>query len=355
MDERLKERLFACIFHDSDEAVVGLDAARAVQTWSRGAGEFLCVPRENAVGRPFSEFFPTVAECDGALDAAGGVQALKNYSARMLRGDGVVEKVFLTVHVLGDPVDAYLVLLTPSVVDFDVTPEHKAIQQALARMERFSMVGRMATAFAHEMRTPLHVISSSSEFALQFLSPGDKLKDSLEMILRNARYAALSIRALLDFAKLGKSQMREGSINAVVQTVLRLVEKTCQKRRIELVVELSEVRSLLIDDQQIRAVLHNLVVNAIEAMPRGGSLRVRSAPDNGGVRLEISDTGVGMSAEVRAKIDAPFFTTKEDGTGLGIYLAKRVLAERGATMAFETQPGRGTTVNVHFPAERSGT
>jgi len=148
VDDKLKDRLFACVFEESDEAVVGLDAQRVVATISRGASELLGLPRDEVVGRDFSECFPAPGDCDRLLEAASGVPFLKNFETRMLRGDKSVEKVFLTVHVLGEPIDAYLVMITPSVVDFDVTPEHKAIQQALVRMERFSAVGRMATAFA---------------------------------------------------------------------------------------------------------------------------------------------------------------------------------------------------------------
>jgi len=354
MDRELKDLFFTCIFEESDEAVIGLDASHVVQTLSRGACELLTLPREVAVGRDFAECFPDPTDCERLLEAASGVPIFKNFETRLRRGDGSIEKVFLTVHVLGDPVSAYLILITPSVIDFDTAPEHRAIQQSLVRMERFSAVGRMATAFAHEMRTPLHVISSTAEFSLEFLSPDEKMRENLGMILRNARYAALSIRALLDFAKVGKAEMREGSLNEVIRTVLRLVEKTCHRRRIDLDSDLAGIPSLLLDEQQIRAVVHNIVVNAIEAMPEGGRLRVATAAgEDGGVTLTVEDTGVGMSAEVCGRVDTAFFTTKEDGTGLGLYLAKRVLAEHGASIAFDSAPDCGTTVSVRFAPEPS--
>ncbi|MFH1724132.1 MAG: ATP-binding protein [Elusimicrobiota bacterium] len=351
MEERLKDRLFACMFDESEDALVGLDGSRVVRTWSRGAAELLGVPLEEAVDRDFAEFFPRREECVGLLKAACNVKVLKNYEARMTRRDGSPERVFLTVRSLGKGPEAFLVMISPPVADFETAPEHKAVQEALVRMERFSAVGRMAATFAHEMRTPLHVIASTAEFGLESLSPDSKMKENLEMILRNARHGSLSIRALLDFAKVGKSLLREGSLNEVARGVVRLVEKMCQKQRIELDVRLGDIPRLLLDEQHVRAVVHNLLVNAIEAMPKGGRLRVvTDVPERGGARLVVGDSGAGMAPEVLAKVSAPFFTTKEDGTGLGLYLAKRVLAEHEATISFDSEAGRGTAVTVVFPA-----
>ncbi|NCQ32535.1 MAG: hypothetical protein GW802_34870, partial [Armatimonadetes bacterium] len=197
-------------------------------------------------------------------------------------------------------------------------------------MERFSSVGRITAAFAHEMRTPLHVISSTAELALEDSAEGSRERDDLSMILRNAHQASSSVLALLEFAKSGKSRLREDSLTAVVQSVLCWIEKLCQKQGILLISNLPKLPPLLMDANSLRSVLHNILVNAVEAMPEGGTLTVvTKALEDGGALLTVCDTGPGMPESVLAKAGTAFFTTKEDGTGLGLYLANRVLAEHG--------------------------
>ncbi|MFA5139452.1 MAG: ATP-binding protein [Elusimicrobiota bacterium] len=225
----------------------------------------------------------------------------------------------------------------------------QAMRQSLARMERFSAVGRMAAAFAHDMRTPLHVIASTAETALQFLSPAPELRESLEMILRNARTASASVQALLDFTKTGRPQLRRASLNDILRSASDLVAGMCRAQGVSLSLELGELPPLMLDEQHLRAVAHNILVNAVEATSAGGSLRVRTEPGPEAVVLTVSDTGAGMTPEALSKAGTPFFTTKESGTGLGLYLSKRILAEHGASLSLESELGKGTTVRVFFP------
>lgn len=349
--DRLRGLLFACAFEDSEEGVASLDAGRAIRTWTRGAERLLGIPREEALGRDFARLFASEEEGLRLLAAARASGLLRNAAAAMVCKDGTRATVFLTARLLREGAEEVgtLVSLQPAVVDFDVDPEHKAIQQALIQMERFSAVGRMTAAFAHEMRTPLHVICSTTEFALEFQRPEAQLRDSLEMILRNAQHATLSIKALLDFAKLGRSQLREGSLNEVVSAAVRLIEKTCEGQSVAVELSLGKLPAMLLDPHHMRAVVHTLLINAVEAMPSGGRLCVRTeAPTDQDIHLLVRDTGTGMEPEVLAKASAPFFTTKEAGTGLGLYLAKRVLAEHGAVLSISSRRGEGTEVTVHF-------
>lgn len=354
MDDELKARLFASVFDDSEDAVLALDSEGVVRTCSRGMSELMGYTRDEAVGKAFSALFADGEECSRVLEAARGVAILKNFEAVMLAKDGGREKMFMTLRALGQPeAVGFLVELAPAVAEIDDAPEHKKVQEALVRMERFSAVGRVAASFAHEMRTPLHVICSTSEYAAEFLSPDGEMRKSLDMILRNARYASDSVQALLDFARVGRFHLKQGSLNGVVQTALGFAEKLCQKQKIEIDTRLGELPELLLDEHHMRAVVHNLLVNAIESMPDGGRLTIRSGLSEGGgrVEFEVRDTGSGMSHEVLSKAGSPFFTTKEHGTGLGLYLTKRVLAEHGASMTLESAPGQGTTVSVRFGPE----
>jgi len=351
MDDRIKQLLFEAAYADTDEAVAALDSKRVVCAWSRGAESLLSTPSEKILGQSFDTIFHDSKDANHAFEAAALHGFLGNFETRFARGDGSVERISLSLRRLADPAEGYIARLSPAGEDFGDAPEQHSIRESLVRMERFSAVGRVTAAFAHEMRTPLHVISSTSELAIEDSPPESRIREDLEMILRNAKQASSSVLALLEFAKTGKSNLKEDSLNSVVESVLRWIDKLCAKQNINLVAELSEIPNLLIDAQHLRSVLHNILVNAVEAMPDGGSLVVRTAPaSGGGAVLAVVDSGPGMPEAVLAKATAPFFTTKEDGTGLGLYLAKRVLGEHGASLDFDCPAEGGTSVQVLFPA-----
>lgn len=225
-------------------------------------------------------------------------------------------------------------------------------QEALAKLERFSAVGRMAAAFAHEMRTPIHVISSTTELILADLPKDAPHRENLDMILRNAKHAGLSIQALLDFTKVGKPQLRKGSINEVFQNTIELIGKLFEKQGIEVHQDYGEVPEIMLDSNSMRAVVHSLLMNSVDAMPSGGKLFIRTfiSEKGGGTRFSVRDTGTGMTKEILNNVGTAFFTTKAEGTGLGLYLSKRMLADHGAEIEFTSTEGTGTTITIVFPA-----
>ncbi|HAH05095.1 MAG TPA: hypothetical protein DCM05_00995 [Elusimicrobia bacterium] len=353
MSGSLNESLFAWAFEHSDLALAGVDEGRVVRTWTKGAEEILGIPRGEALGRLFSEFFARPSDCDRALKAASAVPILRNLETVFVSKSGVRTRVFLTLTAFKQ--GGWLASLATAVVDFDVAPEHKAVREALVRMERFCAVGRMTAAFAHQMRTPLHVISSTAEFALETPDLDSKMKESLEMVQRNAAQATDSVKSLLDFAKAGKPQLVESKLNDTVKAAVHPLEKLCASRGISLKVDFGEPPPVLLDSPQIRAVVQNVLVNAIEASQEGGTVEVRTAAtSDGGAQVVVRDEGAGMPPEVLAQASAPFFTTKEHGTGLGLYLSKRVLAEHGGTLHLDSLPGRGTTATIRFAAPVAG-
>lgn len=351
MRDTLRELLFRSAFVDTDDAVAALDAERRVRAWSRGCETLLGVSADQAEGRPIDSFFHDASDCANAFEASAQRGSVRNFEIRLAHADGGVDRASLSLTRLGEPAEAFVVRFAPAQNEFDQSPEQRSLQEALVRMERFSSVGRVTAAFAHEMRTPLHVISSTAELALEDSPEDSRIREDLSMILRNANQATSSVLALLEFAKTGKSRLKEDSLNAVLESVLRWMEKLCQKQGIQLISDLPKLPPLLIDANHLRSVLHNILVNAVEAMPKGGTLTVvTKALGDGGALLTVGDTGPGMPGPVLEKATTAFFTTKEDGTGLGLYLAKRVLAEHGASLDFSCPEGGGTLVSVLFPA-----
>lgn len=352
MDE-LATRLHACILEDAPQASAVLDASGRVLTWSRGAVELLGRRREELAGKEIAVLFAEPKDWELLVETAKAAGLVRNRASRLVRPDGSRERIYVSVRALGDGPQGpagYHAEFSPIAAELDDGPGRQTAQEALLRMERFSAIGRIAAAFAHEMRTPLHVIASTAELGLEDIGGESKLRENLDMILRNARHAGLSVQALLEFARVGKSRLREGSLNEAVLGVCRLLEKLCEGQGVALELSLGEPPALWMDETSLRAALHNLLVNAIEAMPRGGTLRVQSGrdPELGCAWLRVEDDGMGMSAEVLARAGSAFFTTKENGTGLGLFLTKRVLAEHGAELEIASSPGKGTRAAVRF-------
>lgn len=227
------------------------------------------------------------------------------------------------------------------------------ITQSLLRLERFADLGRMTASLAHDLRTPLHVISSTTESLTGRRSDGADAQAELELIGRNSRLAAERLEALLDFAKTGKSASRRETLESVLEKTASLWERQCARQKIKIRRKWGKPRPVLMDAGRISGVLYNVMGNAIEAMPEGGilSLQTGSGKDQW---LTVKDTGAGMDPATLSKISTPFFTTKESGTGLGLYLARQVLLEHGASITFHSKKGRGTKVRIAFKQAPSG-
>ncbi|MBI5597261.1 MAG: hypothetical protein HY928_14300 [Elusimicrobia bacterium] len=222
-------------------------------------------------------------------------------------------------------------------------------KEALARLERLSAVGRAAGSFAHDIRGPLHVISSTAELALSHMEPAGELKDGLETILRNARQAAQAAQALLDFAAAPASGLGPCDLSRLLERQLRLLDKMLVSHGVRLEAELSCRAAPAGDERALETALHNLLVNALEAMPRGGTLRVRVETSRTEAKATISDSGAGMDGDTLAKAGTAFFTSKPNGTGLGLYLTRRLLEDSGGALELASAPGNGTTAVVRLP------
>jgi signal transduction histidine kinase len=221
---------------------------------------------------------------------------------------------------------------------------------ALSRLERLSAVGRAAASFAHEVRGPLHVIASTAELALDHPLPETELRAGLETILRNARQATGAAQALLDFATQPAGPQGPCDLARAAETQLRLLDKLLVKQGVALTSALRPAPATRADARLAESVIHHLLVNALDAMPRGGTLRVALEPAAGWAVLTVADSGKGMDPELLAKAGDPFFTTKEHGTGLGLFVIRRLLDECGGSLELTSAPGRGTTAVVRFPA-----
>jgi signal transduction histidine kinase len=207
---------------------------------------------------------------------------------------------------------------------------------------RYKALSHMIGGFVHQLRTPIHVIHSTAE---SMTGP------ELELILRSADRLQATVDALLGFVKGEKRPLQPAPLNPVIEHLGDFLKAETQKRGVTLEKRLNAKFSISLDEYTLQEAILNLFMNALQAMPKGGTLTV-STDDVAGknqVRLDIKDTGAGMDAKALAKLTSPFHTTKKGGVGLGVYFARQILQQHKAKIDFSSQKGRGTTVTILFP------
>jgi signal transduction histidine kinase len=243
--------------------------------------------------------------------------------------------------------------------------EVSARQDALGQLrhaERLTTIGRLASGIAHEIGSPLNVISGRAELiASGTLSP-ETVKSSAQIVIEQTERVAVIIRSLLDFARRGGAQVSRTDLTDLVETTALLLGPGAAKAGIEIVCTGTHVEANL-NRSEMQQVITNLLINAIDAMPRGGKIEIdtrvektrrpghRSAKALEYAVVRVRDHGTGIASDVLPKIFDPFFTTKDlgHGTGLGLSVAYGIVHDHNGWLSIDTRLGEGTTVSVYTP------
>ena len=233
----------------------------------------------------------------------------------------------------------------------------QATQDQLVHSEKLASLGQLAAGVAHELNNPLATVLLYSDIMLSECGPDDPRRTDLEMIAKETRRCKGIVAALLDFARQNQVLAQPTDLNAVIRQVLQVAQKQLGDIPVSIVADLSpQLPEIEADPSQMQEVIANLVSNAIEAMPAGGKLFVRTAPGpNGMITLEVTDTGIGISVEDQAKLFVPFFTTKPvgKGTGLGLAIVYGIVKMHRGQINVQSQVGKGTTFTVLLPIRLS--
>jgi len=226
------------------------------------------------------------------------------------------------------------------------------LEDQLLYQERLAGIGELAAGIAHEIRNPLGNITASSQFVLSKYRLLDPVKKHLKIILRNSENANRIIKDLLDFAKPREISFKMGNIKGVIDGACNLVKVRCARQRVRLARKWSRrIPSMLIDEKRLEEAFLNFILNALDAMPAGGRLMINAHPDFEANEAVVSflDTGEGIAPENLNKMFTPFFSTKEDGVGLGLCLAHQVISYHKGKIKVESKLGQGTEVIVRLP------
>lgn len=241
----------------------------------------------------------------------------------------------------------------------DIT-ERKCMEAQYLQAQKMESVGRLAGGVAHDFNNLLTVINGYSALLIGKLSPGDPTRHGLEQILKAGEHASDLTRKLLTFSRKTLVRLQPVNLNSLILEAHDILQRMIGED-IQLTTQLSpDLDSVVADPGQIQQVLMNLLVNARDAMPLGGQVIVetRNAPGDAGttqVCLSVTDTGTGMSEEVKRHLFEPFYTTKEQGkgTGLGLATVYGIVQQSGGRIEASSTLGTGTTFRVYLPAVRS--
>jgi signal transduction histidine kinase len=236
--------------------------------------------------------------------------------------------------------------------------ERKRLERAKLQAERLAVVGSMAAQVAHEIRNPLGAISLNLDLIGQelnvFVNSNGRSSDECQVLLREMRLQMLRIRQVLQdylrFARMPKSERALVSLKGFLEEKLNFVQPLLDQKHVDLRRMLDpNLPPVCVDAEQLWEAFLNLIRNALEAMPNGGNLAVSAQRNGAEALVSISDSGRGMTEEEARNLFVPFFTTKSDGTGLGLAYAQRIINEHGGKIDCATARGKGSTFNVQLP------
>jgi len=236
----------------------------------------------------------------------------------------------------------------------DIT-ERLALEHEARRAETMTSLGTLAAGIAHDLNNPLQVIRSRSELLLESpgTTPASEMNQDLDAIHRQAQRASQIIETFLELSRKREKAIAQVDINELINAALLLIGDQMRKVDIDVRTNLGANLTCVMGDRiALERVLINLLTNARDAMPQGGAVTITSGLLNerpGWLQLSVADTGPGMPSDIVDKVFNVLYTTKASGSGLGLWLSRRIVHEHGGRIEVQSGPGRGTTFTITLP------
>jgi two-component system, NtrC family, sensor kinase len=352
--EQLKE-FNENIVESINVGILALDLEDRIESWNAQMEAMFALSRAEAIGETLRAVFPVdFAEALDGFRSEPGVHHLYKFRLITRAGEQRTANVAVAPLLSRDFVPVGRIIL----VD-DIT-ERVSLEAQLAQADKLSSIGLLAAGVAHEINTPLAVISSYSQMLSKQMRGDTRLSPLLDKITQQSFRAAEIANGLLNFSRTSTTEFRDTNLNQVISDTLSLLEHQLKTARIAVDLELAgDLPPIHGNPGKLQQVFLNLLLNAKDAMPEGGRLRVATLV-NGHVEAVVSDSGSGIAPEHLKRIYDPFFTTKttprpgdKRGTGLGLSVSYGIIQEHAGKIHVESAVGAGTTFHLEFPLLRN--
>jgi PAS domain S-box-containing protein len=339
----------------SDDAIVSKNLNGIVTSWNPSAERMFGYTAEEMVGRSILTIIPPEMRSDEDM-----------ILSKIRRGEKIDHFETVRVTKSGERIDVSLSIspvrddqgkiIGAAKIARNIT-EKKKIERALRTAEKLAAAGRLAATVAHEINNPLEAVTNLVFLAKRDIKDSKKAAELLGLAERELDRVAHIARQTLGFYR-ETSSPTSVNILKTLDDLLYLYEKRLEARNVQVKKRYTNNIEITGLAGEIRQAFSNLIANAIDAMPSGGSLVIKISESNrwpngrsGGVRVTIRDTGIGIGREEQTHLFEPFFTTKADvGTGLGLWITKNIIEKHGGRIRFKSKPGCGTTFSVFLPA-----
>jgi PAS domain S-box-containing protein len=347
------------------DGIIGLDAAGHIRTWNRAMADRYGIPEAEVLGRDLFEAFP-------ALDREG----LKKELNSLFRGERrdftlrhfeheTIRRGRVVLNIRGSALQDQTSEIAGAVLAIEDVSDRVALAQEVQQAEKLAVIGQLAAGIAHQIGTPLNVISGSAEYLMMEWGSEGQRPHELEIIVAQTDRITKLIQQLLNFARPARMELEPLKPNELLREVLGLTEHPIVRGQITVQTDFQEDLPLIMGDaNQLEQALLNIVINAWHAMPDGGTLTLRTrathTPDRArrsgrpasvGVEASIEDTGTGISPENLPRIFDPFFSTKGvgKGTGLGLAISRRIVMDHHGSIEVASELGKGTRFTIWLP------
>jgi two-component system NtrC family sensor kinase len=234
------------------------------------------------------------------------------------------------------------------------TRELQNTQDSLIQSEKLASLGKMAAGVAHEINNPLTSILINTHLMLEKVDDKHAFFESLDLIAEETSRCSQIVKGLLEFSRQNPPQKSYGDINDILSQTVELVQNQISLHNIKVIKKFSdEIPLIKLDKDKVKQVFLNLMMNASDAMPKGGTLTIetRLTTDKKHAEILFSDTGIGIPKENIHKLFDPFFTTKHSGTGLGLAVSYGIIKQHQGNINIESEPGKGSTFLINFPID----
>ena len=232
--------------------------------------------------------------------------------------------------------------------------ELQKMQEALLQSEKLAAMGRLTSQIAHELNNPIYGIMNTLELLKTEIPPESKRRKILELSLSEIQRLSEMLRNMLSFSKPEEEKRRPVRIDELIEGILLVMDKQMREANVKVKTSFGEgIPEVMASTNQMRQVFLNIFKNAKEAMPKGGTLLVRTSREDNRILIHIRDTGIGIPEEIKGKIFEAFFTTKQKvkGVGLGLSVCYGIIKDHGGDIKVESQEGKGTTFAISLPIQ----